>query len=247
MNRKVIITGATSGIGKAIMLRYLENNDFVIAIGRNLAKIKEINEKYKNKCELYKLDVSKRVEVDSFYLSLREKHKEIDVLINAAGFSKLVHTKMDFNEAVNSWESIISTNLSGAFMMSLGVSPLLKRPGGRIINISSIGAFSGGNSIGGVAYASSKAGINGLTFGLARELSGEGITVNSIAPGFIENTEFTSVYTEDQKKKIIDNIPVKRAGNANDIVETCYFLCSENASYITGEIINVNGGWMFGH
>jgi 3-oxoacyl-[acyl-carrier protein] reductase len=157
-----------------------------------------------------------------------------------------VSTKIGTDESIANWNDVIATNLTGAFLMSIYAAQMLRRPGGRIINFSSIGAFTGGSSGGAIGYAASKAGINGLTFGLTRELSQEGITVNSIAPGFIENTGFTSVYPKDAVDKIVRNIPAKRAGNVDDVAEACLYLSSEKASYITGEIINVNGGWLFG-
>jgi 3-oxoacyl-[acyl-carrier protein] reductase len=246
MNRIVIITGATSGIGKAIADKFISTGDKVIAIGRNKERLANIENQYPNNAITFGTDVSNENEIQKLFDTIKLKYNQIDILINAAGFNKTVSTQLSFSEATENWDSVINTNLKGAFMMSMQASQLLKKPGGRIINISSIGAFTGGSSIGGIAYAASKAGLNGLTFGLARELSKEGITVNSIAPGFIENTGFTSVYPSERVQQIVNNIPMNRAGNVNDIAETCSFLCSDNASYITGEIINVNGGWLFG-
>lgn len=246
MNKVVIVTGATSGIGKAIVDKFISTGDKVIAIGRNKERLTNIEKQYPNNVITFKTDVSNENEIQKLFGTIKRKHNQIDILINAAGFSKMVSTQISFSEAIENWDSVINTNLKGAFMMSMQASHLLKKPGGRIINISSIGAFTGGSSIGGIAYAASKAGLNGLTLGLARELSKDGITVNSIAPGFIENTGFTSVYPSERVQQIVKNIPMNRAGNVNDIAEVCFFLCSDNASYITGEIINVNGGWLFG-
>jgi 3-oxoacyl-[acyl-carrier protein] reductase len=246
MNRIVIVTGATSGIGKAITDKFISTGDKVIAIGRNKERLANIKNQYLNNAITFGTDVSNENEIQKLFDTIKLKYNQIDILINAAGFNKTVSTQISFSEAIENWDSVINTNLKGAFMMSMQASQLLKKPGGRIINISSIGAFTGGSSIGGIAYAASKAGLNGLTFGLARELSKEGITVNSIAPGFIENTGFTSVYPSERVQQIVNSIPMNRAGNVNDIAETCFFLCSDNASYITGEIINVNGGWLFG-
>jgi 3-oxoacyl-[acyl-carrier protein] reductase len=245
MNKIVIITGGTSGIGKAIAEKFMSDGDKVI-IGRDKNKLEEIQKHHNNNCQTYCGDISIEGEVQEFFNKIKKEYNNIDILVNAAGFSKNVSTQIPITEAISNWNSVISTNLTGAFLMCIQAAPLIKKPGGRIVNISSIGAFTGGSSAGAMAYAASKAGLNGLTFSLARELSKDGITVNSIAPGFIENTGFTSVYPKDRVQQIVNNIPVNRAGNVNDIAEICFFLCSDKASYIAGEIINVNGGWLFG-
>jgi 3-oxoacyl-[acyl-carrier protein] reductase len=122
----------------------------------------------------------------------------------------------------------------------------LPRPGGRIINISSIAAFTGGSRPGAIGYAAAKAGLLGMTYALARELSPQGITVNAVAPGFIANTEFTGAWSEERIQSIVAQTPVGRAGDANDVAEAVLFLASPEASFITGEVLNVNGGWLFG-
>jgi len=147
---------------------------------------------------------------------------------------------------VANWDAVRGLNLRGAFLICLYAAPLLKKPGGRVVNISSIGAFTGGSSAGGIAYAASRAGLNGLTFGHARELSRDGTAVNPIAPGFIENTIFTSGYPPEAVRQIISGVPANRAGSVVDVVESCFFLCSDRVSYITGQVIHVNGGWLFG-
>lgn len=246
MNKIAIITGASSGIGKAIAEKFILNGDKVIAIGRDKKRLGDFKSEHPDNVISFATDVSHKDEIQELFDTIKLEFDKIDILINAAGYSKLVSTQIPFSEATENWDYVLDTNLKGAFMMSIQAAQLLRKPGGRIINISSIGAFTGGSSTGGIAYAASKAGLNGLTFGLARELSKEGITVNSIAPGFIENTGFTSVYSEERVEQIVSNIPANRAGNVNDIADICFFLCSDSASYITGEIINVNGGWLFG-
>lgn len=223
MNKVVIITGATSGIGKAIADKFISTGNTVIAIGRNKERLSNIEKQYPNNVITFKTDVSNENEILKLFEAIKLKYNQVDILINAAGFNKMVSTQILFSKAIENWDSVINTNLKGAFMMSMQASQLLKKPGGRIINISSIGAFTGGSSIGGIAYAASKAGLNGLTFGLARELSKEGITVNSIAPGFIENTGFTSVFPSERVQQIVNSIPMNRAGNVNDIAEICFF------------------------
>ena len=131
--------------------------------------------------------------------------------------------------------------------MAVAVAPRMTRPGGRIVNISSIAAFTGGSRAGSTAYAAAKAGVLGLTYGLARELSPQGITVNAIAPGFIANTGFTGEWSEERVRGIIAETPVGRGGHVNDVVAATLYLSSPEASFVTGEVLNVNGGWLFGH
>ena len=120
------------------------------------------------------------------------------------------------------------------------------RPGGRIINISSIAAYTGGRNKGSAIYAASKAGLHGLSAGLAREFSDEGITVNTIAPGLVAETEFTGAWPQSQIDGIVSEMPVGRAGSADEIAAMIEFLCSADAGFITGEVINQNGGFRFG-
>ncbi len=159
---------------------------------------------------------------------------------------RTITTSTPLAEAEDLWDEVLDTNLKGSFLTSAAIAPYLRRPGGRIINISSIGSFTGGSRAGGLAYASSKAGINGLTYALARELSPQGITVNAVAPGFVQNTGFTGGWPEDTVRSIVSQIPAGRAGKTSDVAEAVLFLASPQASFVTGEILNVNGGWLFG-
>ncbi|GEN69222.1 SDR family NAD(P)-dependent oxidoreductase [Chryseobacterium rhizosphaerae] len=246
MNKVSIITGGASGIGKAIAEKFMEYGHTVIVIGRDEKKLMAMKDAYPNNCEVIKGNIASSDDIKKIFRIISLNYPVIDNLINSAGFNMTVNTELTFEEAMLNWNSVIATNLTGSFMMAIKVAEIMKRPGGRIINISSIGAFTGGIATGGIAYAASKAGLNGLTFSLARELSSKGITVNSIAPGFIEQTGFTASFPKEKTSEILSQIPVGRAGKSKDIADICYFLCSEEASYITGEIINVNGGWLFG-
>ena len=142
--------------------------------------------------------------------------------------------------------SVIDINLKGSLLMAVATAPHLNRPGGRIINISSIAAFNGGNPIATTGYAAAKAGLHGLTYGLARELSPQGITVNAIAPGFIADTGVTGRWSEERIESIISDTPVGRPGQPEDVAAAALYLASREASFVTGEIMNVNGGRMFG-
>ncbi|MCT4306149.1 SDR family NAD(P)-dependent oxidoreductase [Elizabethkingia anophelis] len=242
----ILITGGTSGMGKAMTEKFLQQNNIVIVFGRKTACLEVLKNKFKDKLYIYKVDISQKDQLIKVFEDIKQKFSSIDVLINAAGFNIITTTSIPFENAIDNWDKVMETNLKGAFMVTILAIPLISNMNGRIINISSIGAFTGGNSAGGLAYAASKAGLNGLTMALARELSLKGITVNSIAPGFIEQTGFTEAFTEEKITSIIKEVPVNRAGNVNDIAELCLFISSENSGYITGEIIQINGGWLFG-
>jgi 3-oxoacyl-[acyl-carrier protein] reductase len=140
----------------------------------------------------------------------------------------------------------LSVNLKGAFLMALAVAPHLPRPGGRIINISSDGAFTGGIGLRTLGYVSAKAGLLGLTRGLAREYGPRGVTVNAIAPGFIGGTGATGHVPAEVVNSIAAQLPVGRPGHVDDVAAAALFLASPQAGFITGEVLNVNGGRVFG-
>lgn len=169
------------------------------------------------------------------------------MLVNAAGFVRGVTTDMPLDEAEREWDAVHDTNLKGSFLMTVAVAPHMPRPGGRIIYISSIAAFTGGSRAGSTAYAAAKAGLHGLTYGFARELSSQGITVNTVAPGFIADTGFTGAWSEERVRGIVEQTPVGRSGHVNDVAAAVHYLASPEASFVTGEVLNVNGGWLFGH
>jgi 3-oxoacyl-[acyl-carrier protein] reductase len=141
---------------------------------------------------------------------------------------------------------VLDTNLKGSFLMTMATVSHMPRPGGRIISISSIAAFTGGSGVGATAYAAAKAGLLGLTYGFARELSPQGITVNAIAPGFIANTEFTGHWSQQRVDSLIADTPVGRAGHGDDIASAVLYLASAEASFVSGEVLHVNGGKLFG-
>lgn len=245
--RIVVITGGNSGMGQAIAAAFAKANEHVVIIGRSEERLQATAQELGSNVTWLKADVSQRSQVEGAVAGIARQFEHIDVLINAAGFVLGVTTDLPLDEAERLWDEVVDTNLKGSFLMAAAVAPRMTRPGGRIINISSIAAFTGGSRAGSTAYAAAKAGVLGLTYGLARELSPQGITVNAIAPGFIANTGFTGEWSQERVRGIIAETPVGRGGHVNDVVAATLYLSSPEASFVTGEVLNVNGGWLFGH
>ncbi len=247
--RIVVITGGGSGIGRATAQALLQEQTQVVILGRNEERLRATASALGPQVAWQRADVSQREQVAAAVAAIARQFGRIDVLVNAAGTSATpaITTTLPLEEAERYWDEDLAIHLKGAFLMAMAVAPYLPRPGGRIINISSIAAFTGGSRAGGVAYASAKAGLLGLTYGLARELSPLGITVNAIAPGFIANTGFTGAWSEERVQNLIAQIPVGRAGQAEDIAAAVRYLASPEAAFITGAVFHVNGGALFGH
>lgn len=236
-----VVTGASRGIGRAIALELAAQNATVII---NYNGSKERAEEVKNeieamgkKAEIYQCNVSEYDKCEEFIKSVVDEHGRIDILVNNAGITRdgllMKMSEEDFDKVIN-------VNLKGTFNTIRFVSRhMLKQRSGRIINMSSVVGISG--NAGQVNYASSKAGVIGLTKSAAKELASRGITVNAIAPGFIE-TEMTDVLSDEVKEKSVAQIPLGRFGKPEDIAKTAAFLASDNAGYITGQIIQVDGG-----
>lgn len=248
-SRVILITGGASGIGRATAAAFARAGASVAILGRRAAPLRAAATELGPRVIWQQADVGQREQVAAAVAAIVGRFGRIDVLVNAAGTSATpaVKTDLPLEEAERYWDQDINIHLKGSFLVSMAVAPHLPRPGGRIINISSIAAFTGGSRAGGVAYASAKAGLIGMTYGLARELSPQGITVNAVAPGFIADTGFTGAWPEARVKGIIEQIPVGRGGRAEDIAAAVLYLASEEASFVTGEVLHVNGGWLFGH
>lgn len=243
MDKCALITGATRGIGKQIAIT-LAKQGYNIAL--NYRKENEELENTKKEIEeigvqviAAKGDVANFEECENFVKQVIERFGQIDVLVNNAGITKdmlLMRMKKE------DFEQVIDTNLVGTFNVTKNVVPyMMKARSGRIINISSVVGISG--NAGQTNYSASKAGIIGFTKSLAKEIASRNILVNAVAPGFIE-TNMTDVLKDDVKQEIAKNIPLKRMGTAQDVANVVKFLASDDSSYITGQVINVDGGML---
>jgi 3-oxoacyl-[acyl-carrier protein] reductase len=249
MKRIVVITGGGSGIGKALAEAFARNGDQTVIIGRREDTLRAAVQAIGSGCTWERADVSRREQVVAAIDAIIEKYGKIDVLINNAGYSgyvKGMSLDMPLDQAEEVWNEAIGVNLTAAFLMSLAAALHLTAPSGRIINISSDAALTGGVGLRLAGYVAAKAGLLGLTRALALEFGPRGITVNAIAPGFIAGTDMNENLTDQIVKTIASQLPVRRAGQVLDIVAAALFLASPQASFITGESLNVNGGRVFG-
>lgn len=237
-----LVTGASRGIGKAIATQLAQQGATVIgtATSDNGANaISEYLAEFGGKG--LALNVTDKDSVDATIKAINEDHGGIDILVNNAGITRdnlLMRMKGD------EWQSIIDTNLSSIFTLSKAVlRGMMKKRFGRIVNIGSV-VGSAGNA-GQANYAAAKAGVIGFSKSMAREVASRGITINVVAPGFID-TDMTKALTDDQKDAIFKDIPASRLGQPDEIAATVAFLVSDGAAYITGETIHVNGGMYMG-
>jgi 3-oxoacyl-[acyl-carrier protein] reductase len=238
--RASIVTGASQGIGKAIALELSREGVEVILVDIQKEKLEEVADeirKNKGKVVVYGADVSRLDEVAEVVEAVIQSSKKIDYLVNNAGITRdnlLMRMKEE------EWDSVLKVNLKGVFNFSKAViRNMINNRYGRIVNISSIVGLIG--NVGQCNYSASKAGVIGFTKSLAREVASRGITVNAVAPGYID-TPMTENLPESVKQKFREWIPVKRFGTPEEITHTVKFLLSDEAAYITGQVINVNGG-----
>ena len=236
----VLVTGASRGIGQAIALTLGDAGAIVVGTATSEKGAEAITKQFaKNKItgQGMILNVTDNNNIAELMKNINEKYGTVDILINNAGITRdniLMRMKQD------EWDEIISTNLSSVFKMSKAVlRGMMKKKAGRIISITSVvGAM--GNS-GQTNYAAAKAGIMGFTKSLAREVGSRGITVNTVATGFIQ-TDMTDALPDEQKKALFSQIPMARLGTVDEIAQTVLFLAGESGSYITGQTLHVNGG-----
>ena len=234
-----LITGAGRGIGKTIAVKLAESGINIAIADMNPVSddvVREIEE-YGTKCLAFQLDVTDVELVDSVVKKIIDETGGIHILVNNAGITK---DNLFMRMKPEQWSQVIDVNLNGVFHVTKAViRTMVKQHSGRIINISSVVGFSG--NPGQVNYSSTKSGLIGFTKSLSREVGTRGITVNAVAPGFI-NTAMTQALNESQQQAILSQIPLGRMGEAEDIANAVAFLASEEASYITGTVLHVNGG-----
>ena len=235
--KKALITGASGGIGKEIANVLIEHNAEVCISGRNLDELNALKELLGDKCQVVTCDLSKKDEIIELIKKADEFMGHIDILVNNAGITKdNIFLRMSESE----WEDVLNVNLNSTFnILKLIIKGMVKRKYGRIINISSVVGVTGG--AGQVNYSASKAGLIGLTKSLSQEIATRNITVNCIAPGFIE-TPMTEKLDDKRKDAILNSIPMNRIGKPKDLSSAIVFLASQESSYITGQTLHINGG-----
>src|SRR6266850_1242850 len=237
--RVAVVTGASRGIGRAIAARLAAQGATVVAAARGDNAAGTVGEitAAGGKAEVAAVDVSDAAAIDALVRGALERHGRIDILVNNAGITKdqlMLRMKRD------DWDSVIATNLTGAFALTQAVlKPMIRQKGGRIVCISSVVGQSG--NAGQANYAASKAGIIGFAKAVAQEVASRNITVNVVAPGLIE-TDMTRAITETVRDELASKIPLKRFGTPDDIAAAVCFLASDEAAYITGQVLAVNGG-----
>ena len=239
--RCAIVTGSSRGIGKAIAKKLASEGVNIVLNYRSseeeAIKVETELKEFGVEVLRIKADISKFEEVEKLIKAAKEKFNKIDIMVNNAGVTidnLLVRMKEE------DFDNVINVNLKGVFNCLKAITPvMLRQRGGAIINISSVVGLTG--NAGQVNYAASKAGGIGMTKSLAKELGSRGITVNAVAPGFIE-TDMTHDLNEEYRKKIQQEIPLKRFGTADDVADVVSFLAGDDAKYITGQVIHVDGG-----
>ncbi len=238
--RIAFITGASRGIGKACALALAAAGAKIVLAARQLEKLEEVAAEIRaagGEAFVVSIDLSSQDSIKAAFLKASKEFGRIDILVNNAGVTRdglALRMKRD------DWDAVLQTNLSGSFFcIQQVISGMIRERWGRIVNIASVVGESG--NAGQSNYAASKAGLIGLTKSLAQELASRNVTVNAVAPGFIE-TDMTAALSDELKAKVADSVPLKRMGKPEDIAAAVRFLCSDEAGYITGHVLDVNGG-----
>ena len=242
--RFALVTGASQGIGHAIALKLAGLGANVAVAARNQEKLDDLVQQISSsggKATAFVLDVADEQQIKAVFKSVISQLGRIDILVNNAGITR---DQLVMRMKRADWDAVLNTNLTSAYLCTQqAVSSMLRQRWGRIINVTSI--FGQIGQAGQANYASSKAGLIGLTKAIAREVGSRNITCNAVAPGFIE-TSMTSALGDDFKQNALKNIPLGRIGTPEDVAGSVAFLASEEASYITGHVLDVNGGLHMG-
>ena len=234
--KKILITGANGGIGEAVCNLLGERYEIYV-LGRNEFKIKELCIKYKSIKGSFICDLNNENRISQIIKEINSNSVDFDILINNAGVTNdALFLRMDLEK----WQKVIDINLKANFLLTSALSKnMIKKKWGRIINITSVVGHTG--NFGQSNYSASKAGIVGMSKSIALELAKRNITVNCIAPGFIE-TSMTSVLSDSQRESLIEKIPMGRIGSPEDVANCVEFLVSDKSKYVTGQTLHVNGG-----
>jgi 3-oxoacyl-[acyl-carrier protein] reductase len=242
--RVALVTGASQGIGRACALRLAQDGAAVAVAARNEEKLAEVVkeiEAAEGKAAAFVIDVAEEEQIKSAVKAAIAHFGKIDILLNNAGITR---DQLVMRMKRADWDAVLNINLTSAYLCTQQViGSMLKQRWGRIINVTSV--FGQTGQAGQANYAASKAGLIGLTLALAREVASRNITCNAVAPGFIE-TAMTSSLTEEFKQNAVKMIPLGRVGTPDDVAHAVSFLASDAASYITGHVLNVNGGLLMG-
>jgi 3-oxoacyl-[acyl-carrier protein] reductase len=242
--RVAVVTGASQGIGRTIALKLAQAGATVAVAARNQSKLDELVTEIQNaggRALAFAVDVGTEEQVKTTFKQIIAQLGKIEILVNNAGITR---DQLVMRMKRADWDEVINTNLTSAYLCTQqAISSMLKQRWGRIVNVTSI--FGQIGQAGQANYASSKAGLIGFTMAIAREVASRSITCNAVAPGFIE-TAMTSTLTEEFKQTALKMIPLGRVGTTNDVANAVAFLASEEAGYVTGHVLNVNGGMHMG-
>ena len=242
--RIALVTGASQGIGRACAVALAASGATVALAARNEAKLAEVAAEIEaagGKAAAFALDVASEESIKAGAKAILDRFGKVEILVNNAGITR---DDLVLRMKRSDWDDVLATNLTGAFLLTQAVlRAMLKNRWGRIVNISSVVGRTG--QAGQVNYAAAKAGLIGMTQALAREVAARGITVNAVAPGYIE-TPMTAVLTAEQTAAMMATIPLGRAGTGADIANAVLYLASEGAGYVTGAVLDVNGGMFMG-